>query len=367
MNDSDSVALIQKVAGGDTGAVLNLYDRTSRLLFGLISRILPESASAEEVLLDVYTCIWRQKYLYEPRGGTPLAWMMGIARNRAIDRLRSEKPDRPRPEPVSISNGTGVPGVAEDINIAEARQQLLRSAIEIAPPDYLRDLLAARIEREPRTVPPPFQGPVRMDKTELRHAEPLRPAPLPLLQRRAGAFPWIIAAAFAVVAALGFFLWLQSQRRAEQAVQWQKDDANEARSELQRLRSLIDSEKARIREIAAMDAALSSPGANVICLASRRPGAAAAAAIFRDTNKSAWIVLGHLPPAPSGKEYQLWLVTPDGRKSAGLVPVEASGHGFATLDLPPGLGKVSAMEITTEPTGGSPQPTTPPIVTGKTG
>jgi DNA-directed RNA polymerase specialized sigma24 family protein len=367
MNDSDSVALIQKIAGGNTSAMLNLYDRTSRLLFGLISRILPESTAAEEVLLEVYTCIWRQGDAYEPRGGTPLAWMMGIARGRAIDRLRSEKPDRQRPELVPIADGSGVQGAAEDANIAEARQQLLRSAIEIAPPDYIRDLLAARIEREPRaaTLPPP--QPVRVDKTELRHAEPPRPAPSPAPQRRASAFPWILAATFALAAALGFFLWLQSQKRAEQAIQWQKDDANEARAETQRLRSLIDSERTRSREITALDAALSSPGANVICLASRRPGAAAAAAIFWDTNKSAWIVLGHLPPAPSGKEYQLWFVTPDGRKSAGLIPVDASGHSFAALELPPDLGKITAAEITPEPAGGSQQPTSPPIATGKAG
>ena len=188
MNDSDSVALIQKIATGDASAMLNLYDRTSRLLFGSISRILREGAAAEEVLLEVYTCIWRQGDVYEPRGGTPLAWMMGIARSRAIDRLRLEKPDRQLPEPVSMADGSGVLGATEDANIAEARQQLLRSAVEIAPPDYIRDLLAARIEREPRTATLPPPTPVRADKTELRHAEPLRPAPSPAPQRRAGAF-----------------------------------------------------------------------------------------------------------------------------------------------------------------------------------
>jgi DNA-directed RNA polymerase specialized sigma24 family protein len=367
MNDSDSAALIQKIASGDTSAMLNLYDRTSRLLFGLISRILPESAAAEEVLLEVYSSIWRQGDIYDPRSGAPLTWMMGIARDRAIDRLRSEKPDQPRPGPVSASNGTVLEGAADGTNITEARRQLLRSATEIAPPDYIRDLFAARIEREPRSAPLPPPATVRMDRAELRHAGPPRPAPPPAPQRRGGALPWIIAAAFAVAAAVGFFLWLQSQRRAEQAIQWQKDDANEARSEVQRLRLLIDAEKARTGEITALDAALSSPGTSLIGLASRQQGAAAAAAIFWNTNKNAWIVLGHLPPAPAGKEYQLWFVTPDGRRSAGLVPVDVSGHGFAAFDLPPDLGKVTAAEITSEPAGGSQQPTSPPIVTGKTG
>jgi DNA-directed RNA polymerase specialized sigma24 family protein len=366
MKDSDSVALIQKLASGDTSSMLALYDSTSRLLFGLISRILPESTAAEEALLEAYTCIWRKGKVFDPRGAAPLAWMIGIARSAAIDSLRSEPPDRQRPKPVSTPAGSGGQDIPEDAFITEARQQLLPTAIEVAPPDYVRDLFAARIEREPRSAALPLPPPVPADSPRLRHAEPAHPAPTAAPRRRGTVIPWIVASMFAVVAALGFFLWLQSQKHAEQALQWQKDDANEARAEVQRLRSLIDSEKSRTRELAALDAALSSPGANVICLTSRRPGIAAVAAVFWDTNKSAWIILGHLPPAPSGREYQLWLVTPDGRKSVGLVPVDASGHSFASLDLPPDSGRIVAAEITPEPEGGSQQPTSPPIVTGKT-
>jgi DNA-directed RNA polymerase specialized sigma24 family protein len=356
MSGSDSVAFIKKVAGGDTSAMLDLYDGTSRLIFGFLSRALSDSAAAEEVQLEVYTCIWRQGKTYEPRGGTPLAWMMGIARASAIDRLHADQP-----------KGSGSRAIPDDAFMSETRQQLSSSAIEVSPPEYVRDLLAARIEREPRPTQPLTPGLAQADKARPRHAEAPRPTPPIASRERASILPWMVAAVFALAAALGFFLWLQSQRRAELALQSQKDEANDAKAKARELQSLLDTEKTRTGELASLDAALASPGMNVIVLSSRRPGVGAAAAVFLDTNKMTWIILGHLPPAASGRAYQLWLVFPDGRRSAGLVPVDSSGHCFASFDPPPNQGRIISVEITAEADGGSQQPTSPPILAGKAG
>lgn len=369
MNDSDSAALVQKIAGGDTSAMMTLYDRTNRLLYGLVLRILPESAAGEEALLEAYTRLWRQAEAYDPRGGTPLAWMLAIARTCAIERMRGVAPDQRRPESSEPAAGEeiGRPPL-DDENGADVRQQLLRSAVEAAPPDYIRDLLALRIEREPRAAPapPPQPQPVEPEKLELKHTAPPRPI-TPPVQPRSSIVPWMLAVLCAVAAALFFFFWRQTQKQSEQAIQWQRDAAHEARAEADRLRSLTDTVKLQKNEIDALDAALSSPGASVIYLAARRPDSLTAAAIFWDTRKNAWIVFGHLAPAPAGKEYQLWFVTPNGRKSAGLVPIDASGHGFAVIDLPPDMPRLNAVEITLEPMGGSEQPTSPAVATGKAG
>src|ERR1051326_38516 len=98
--DQDWVALIKRVASGDQSAIATLYDTTSRLTFGLILRILGDRETAEEVLLDVYTQVWRQAAPYDHQRGTPLAWLMTIARTRALDRLRSGWQDRQRKEPL---------------------------------------------------------------------------------------------------------------------------------------------------------------------------------------------------------------------------------------------------------------------------
>ena len=67
----------------------SLYDTSSRVLYGLLLRILNEHALAEEVLLDVYMQVWQQASSYDELRGSPMAWMLTIARSRAIDRLRS--------------------------------------------------------------------------------------------------------------------------------------------------------------------------------------------------------------------------------------------------------------------------------------
>ncbi len=362
MNDSDSAALVEKIAGGDASALMTLYDRTNRLLFGHVLRILPENTAAEEALLDAYTRFWRQAGEYNPRGGTPLAWMMAIARTCAVGKARAVRPDQAKTAP----SGT-VPAEEAGRPVEEADMADVRHAAEIAPPEYIRDLLALRVEREPRAAPSPPSRPVEAAKLELKHASPRRPVAPPPPKARARIVPWLVAAVCAAAAVTFFFLWRQTQKQSEQAIQWERDAAHEARAEAERLRSSTDSDKIRRQEGALLDAALASPGANVIYLASKRPDSSAGAAVFWDTKKNAWIVIGHLPPAPSGKDYQLWFVTAGARKSAGLIPVEASGHVFATLELPPDIPKFTSVELTLEPLGGSEQSASPAVLASRTG
>jgi RNA polymerase sigma-70 factor (ECF subfamily) len=119
------------VADGDQSALTTLYDSTSRLIFGLILRIVIDRATAEEVLLDVYTQVWRQALSYDTTRGAPLAWMMTIARSRAIDRLRSGKHDLQGKEPLdSIGEVTSSAINPEQATVNSERQRIVRSALE---------------------------------------------------------------------------------------------------------------------------------------------------------------------------------------------------------------------------------------------
>src|SRR4051794_19552863 len=66
-----------------------LYDRHSRLLFGLIVRILGQRNDAEEVLQEVFIAVWNRSESYNATLGPPVGWLVRIARNRAVDRLRA--------------------------------------------------------------------------------------------------------------------------------------------------------------------------------------------------------------------------------------------------------------------------------------
>jgi RNA polymerase sigma-70 factor, ECF subfamily len=83
------IALLDRIVARDEQAVAELYDRHNRLLFGLILRILRDRSEAEEVLQEVFVLVWTRAETYNVALGSPAAWLVRIARNRGIDRLRA--------------------------------------------------------------------------------------------------------------------------------------------------------------------------------------------------------------------------------------------------------------------------------------
>lgn len=129
--DQDWAALIKRVADGDQSALTTLYDSTSRLVFGLILRVVTDRSSAEEVLLDVYTQVWRQASTYDRKRGAPLAWLMTIARTRGIDRLRSGRHEHLNKDSLdAIGEVTASTPSPEADTVTAERRQLVRSALE---------------------------------------------------------------------------------------------------------------------------------------------------------------------------------------------------------------------------------------------
>jgi RNA polymerase sigma-70 factor (ECF subfamily) len=83
------VQLIQQVAHQDRDAFSQLYDRFSTLVFTLAMRMLKVRSDAEDLLQEVFVQVWRQAQGYNPERGSPEAWIINIARSRAIDKIRS--------------------------------------------------------------------------------------------------------------------------------------------------------------------------------------------------------------------------------------------------------------------------------------
>ena len=89
--DPTDLSLLQRIAARDTSAVAELYDRHSRLLFGLILRIVRDRGEAEEILQEAFVRVWTRAEMYDARIGGPLPWIVRLARNCAIDRLRARR------------------------------------------------------------------------------------------------------------------------------------------------------------------------------------------------------------------------------------------------------------------------------------
>ncbi len=88
------IAALARVATGDRVALQTVYRLTSAKLFGLCIRILGDHGEAEDVLQDVYVTVWHKAADFDPARASPMTWLIAIARNRAIDRLRSRAPAR---------------------------------------------------------------------------------------------------------------------------------------------------------------------------------------------------------------------------------------------------------------------------------
>jgi RNA polymerase sigma-70 factor, ECF subfamily len=81
--------LLVAVASGDRDAFSTLYDETAPRIFGLVRRLLVDSAQSEEVTQDVYLEIWQNAPRFDPSRGNAIAWMFTLAHRRAVDRVRS--------------------------------------------------------------------------------------------------------------------------------------------------------------------------------------------------------------------------------------------------------------------------------------
>jgi len=98
--------IILKIANGDMEALHELYENTSSAVFGFALSITKNSYDAEDVLQEIFLKVYEKAGDYVPRG-KPMAWIFTIARNSALDKLRSrgksEQYDEAHPEGIDFS------------------------------------------------------------------------------------------------------------------------------------------------------------------------------------------------------------------------------------------------------------------------
>jgi RNA polymerase sigma-70 factor, ECF subfamily len=88
MIDDPVAQLLARVAAQDRAAFRDLYSSTSSKLFGVLLRILINRAEAEDALQEVFTRVWLRAGRFDPEKGRAMTWLISVARNHAIDRLR---------------------------------------------------------------------------------------------------------------------------------------------------------------------------------------------------------------------------------------------------------------------------------------
>ncbi|MCA1438900.1 sigma-70 family RNA polymerase sigma factor [Ensifer sp. IC4062] len=92
MVDEEISALLGRVVLRDRDAFAALYRQTSPKLFGVCLRILKDRSEAEEALQEIYVKVWQRADRFATGQASPMSWLTAIARNHAIDLIRSRKP-----------------------------------------------------------------------------------------------------------------------------------------------------------------------------------------------------------------------------------------------------------------------------------
>jgi RNA polymerase sigma-70 factor (ECF subfamily) len=180
--------LVRQMRLGHEAALEALYARYGGLVYTLALRIVGDPELAREVLQDTFLSSWEGREAYDPQRGKVPWWLMGIARNRAIDLLRSRTHqarlrERQRLTPGPRAGAARQPAAQDEVAVRRVVLSALgslsvgqRQAIELA---YYGGLTQAEIAQE-------LKEPLGTVKSRTREAmERLRQILAPLMDSKA--------------------------------------------------------------------------------------------------------------------------------------------------------------------------------------
>ena len=249
------------------------------------------------------------------------------------------------------------------------------TANEAPPPDYIRELILARVGRQPtveapRTEPPLAEAPLAgaplagAEKEETAPQNPPAKAPRPVLtqpvRERPSAFPWILAAIFAIVAVWALYTY-NSVKGDKAALE---DKIASAQTEIADMEALLNIQQNRRGELEEIISTVSKPETRILHLAGKDPAPSSSGAIFWDAQLNKCLIFGYMPPTPSGKTYQLWYMTTSAMIPSGFLKPGPNGRIYGWFSIPPEITNMT-MVITLEPESGSKSPSLPYYAIGR--
>lgn len=210
----EDAQLLQRISQRDRLALSRFYDRYARTLYTTASRILGNPEEGAKVLEEVFLQIWKQAGTYDPGRGSPVQWALGLARQRAMDRLTAHGPRYS-----FIIDEVGLePGAASSQRPGEPNES---PALE--PPTVLKERILAAM------APPPADAPTRSHRVGAQ-VEPWQ-----------NWLPWVFATGFVLLCVVLVFIG-QSFRQQNAALLQQLNESTEHSNQLQAMRDNLQSQ-----------------------------------------------------------------------------------------------------------------------------
>jgi len=144
---SPDAALVHRLLQKDVSAFEQLYDRHSRLVYGLLLRILQQAGTAEEVAQDVFLQLWRNAGQYDESRGPFVPWLLTLTRNRALDtlRLKSERQRRREDQTEELPPVVAVPQYENELD-EKRRAEKVRAVMASLNPQQKKAIELAYFE-----------------------------------------------------------------------------------------------------------------------------------------------------------------------------------------------------------------------------
>ena len=166
--------LMQLIAQARPEALGELYDRYSRMVFGLAINAVGDAATAEEITQDVFVRVWERAGQYRADRAKVSTWLTSIARHRAIDQLRRQSV---RPEGASLAWADVSPeaepsgdGPEQNVEL-RIQQHRVRAAVALLPDEQKQVLALAYFQGYSQTAIAEALGlPLGTVKTRVRLA-----------------------------------------------------------------------------------------------------------------------------------------------------------------------------------------------------
>jgi len=177
----DESSLLERIAQQDQTALAALYDRYARVLYGVALKSLGAAEEAEEVVLDVFSQVWRIAGRYDAAKGRVDTWLFMLTRSRVLDRLRSlqrvNKTATASIDLAQIQSAKGGVDPVEDALITE-RRTLVLTALGSLPPEqrlvielaYYQGLTQSEIATQTGTSLGTVKTRIRLGLSKLRIA-----------------------------------------------------------------------------------------------------------------------------------------------------------------------------------------------------
>jgi RNA polymerase sigma-70 factor (ECF subfamily) len=123
---------LQRIGAGETSALGELYDRYIGLMFPVAVKILGSKEEAEDAMQEVWLQVWRNAASYDSARGPVAAWLITIARTRALDRYRSRSARERREDQVRAETPSSVTP-ANGAEAASSRDAVRRAFDRLEP------------------------------------------------------------------------------------------------------------------------------------------------------------------------------------------------------------------------------------------